>query len=159
MPNKKISIEVLGHCRELIKILELYNLNISKSLSFDSLFTFLAIILILSFLILLILITWFLLDHGFILREISFAMPTFLGTCQISLVSFSLIRRKEIVYELINRLQSLIEERNFHSIDWIFNLNIDHFIFQVVRSQSRYLKFMKNVNRNIHLSQQLSLKW
>lgn len=111
MKNEKV-IQVLFKCRKMINILKLYKLNVSNILSFDNLNTFLVTIPVLLNIYTFILLTWFLFDHGFILSEISFTMPIFLGSCQILHVTFQLITRKKTVYDAVDHLQTLIEKRN-----------------------------------------------
>lgn len=126
MENREM-IEVLGRFKVMIKVLKLCNLNVSNVRSLDIFYKFLITIPMLAFLLTLFMVTWFLLDHGFILDEILYAIPVFLGISQIFPVSVSLISKKEIIYEAVNHLQVLIGKRNISSVkDFLFTYHIFH---------------------------------
>lgn len=105
-------IQVFGKCREMVKILKLYNLNVTNIFSFDNLYASLATIPVILNFYLVIMLTWFMFDHGFILSEISSTMPIVVGHCQILLVSFSIIEGKGLIYDAVDHLQILIEKRS-----------------------------------------------
>lgn len=110
MQNQKV-IEVLGRYRITIKILNLFNFDVSNIRSLDNLYALLATIPHLAMVLTMILEIWFFFEHKFNLDEISFSIPIFIGSVQVVLVSLSVIGDNEMIDEAINDLQTIVDNR------------------------------------------------
>lgn len=162
MVDKKLSIniDVLVKCKILIKTLKLFNFHELNTISFNKYIIFF-IALMTSVVFVMGSLLWFLLERGFVLSEVSYAIPIFIGCSQILLESFPLIIKTKRINDTVNRLQSVVKTRKFPLNQIfcivIFKIFVD-VIFQDVRNHWMQTKFMKNVNRQIYSSQQFCLE-
>lgn len=114
MQKKKKSIEVLGKCKMLIEILRLFKVNRLNIVSNDNLYTVLVTIPAVMLILLMILLIWFCSDYKFNVNDVSITMSVFIGSGQILLTSFPLIKETDLMIETVNRLQVLVEKRKFY---------------------------------------------
>lgn len=118
MLNKKSlsDINVLGKCKILIEISKLCDLHGSNIVTLDKyILLFIALMMLVAFVM--VSLFWFIFDHGFILSEVSYAIPIFIGCSEILLESFPLIIKNQRINETVNRLQSIVRTRKFPLIE------------------------------------------
>lgn len=101
--------KVLGRFRPLIRILSAYNINNNDS--FQILTTLIVSVFLFAMTSTIILVIWFCFDHNFILNEVSFALPIFVGGIQMLLIFVYLAKDNQMINKTIDRLQDIIELR------------------------------------------------